>query len=163
MATPKYVRLTNRLSTGLIVDMDSGWSISGRDVQPFPEDADQARYVKGRLNQGVLEPASEEEYDATHPDPEANLSDEERDAKRFVQMVEAAGKKLPVQEIKVRQELQRQAEKVRQLREGGGDDGERVVAENKKRVEEQKARGLSGDTEKEEKPKATTGGTKESK
>ena len=147
MATPSYVRLSTELVSGLVVDMESGWGISGRDVQPYPENDVQATFVKSALRQGILEEATADEYEATHPDPTANLTEAERDAQNFVRAVEAAGKKLPTQELKVQQEVQQQAEKVRQFRETGGDDGAEVVRRNKERVEEQRARGLSGDTE----------------
>lgn len=168
MATPEYVRLANRLTNGLVVDMESGWSISGKDVQPYPERAAQATFVKSRLNRGILEPATAEEYEATHPDPDADLTDAERDAQQFVRMVEAAGKHVPVQERKVQEKLQREAEKVRQFREGAGDNGEELVKENKKRVQEQRTRGLSGDSSSEEEETKTAGGkqvkeTKDSK
>lgn len=64
---PKYVRLASRLSRGMQADVQgSGWSIAGLDVRGFPEDFQAARYVRGLLNSGVLEPASKSEWDEVH-------------------------------------------------------------------------------------------------
>lgn len=65
MATdPKYVRLSNALQGGIICDVHgSGWSIAGFDVKEFPEDKNEARYVRSKVNAGLLEPASKAEYD----------------------------------------------------------------------------------------------------
>lgn len=64
MAQAKYVRLRDGLHTGVLVDVESGWGISGMDVKPFPEDDPvAASFVSGRVAAGVLEGASKAEYD----------------------------------------------------------------------------------------------------
>lgn len=61
---PKYVRLANRLSRGMLADVyESQWSIAGLDVRPFPEDMRAARFVRNALSDGKLEPASAAEYE----------------------------------------------------------------------------------------------------
>lgn len=61
---PKYVRLASRLSRRIVADvMVSGWSISGLDVQKFPEDKNAAKFVRKLLGDGILEPASHAEYE----------------------------------------------------------------------------------------------------
>lgn len=80
---PKYVRLANRLSLQTIADIaeyGSGWSISGLDVKEFPDD-EAARYVRLKLGQGVLEPATQAEFDEVHDDEETiAVVDRYRDA-----------------------------------------------------------------------------------
>lgn len=64
---PKYVRLATRLSRGMVCDVQgSGWSISGLDVRKFPEGNVAARFVRSRLNAGLLEPASKSEWEEAH-------------------------------------------------------------------------------------------------
>lgn len=64
---PKYVRLATRLQGGMICDVqNTGWSIAGLDVKEFPEDRQEARYVRSNVNSGKLEPASKAEYEAAH-------------------------------------------------------------------------------------------------
>lgn len=66
---PKYVRLATRLSRGMVCDVKgSGWSISGLDVRQFPTTPQAARFVRAKLNAGVLEPASKSEWDEAHDD-----------------------------------------------------------------------------------------------
>jgi hypothetical protein len=62
---PKYVRLAPHRADRTITDIagGSGWTISGGDVQPFPTRKDAARFVRQRLAQGILEPASKAELD----------------------------------------------------------------------------------------------------
>ena len=61
---PQYVRLANRLSRGILADVEgSGWSISGLDVKPFPEGTNAARFVRHALRDGKLEPASRAEHE----------------------------------------------------------------------------------------------------
>lgn len=58
---PKYVRLVEHLNTSVIADIQggSGWSISGNEVKEFPKRPPEAqRFVRQRLVQGILEPAS---------------------------------------------------------------------------------------------------------
>lgn len=71
MSNPKFVRLNERASRGMLADVKgSGWSISGKDVLPFPTDKSQIRFVKQNLNSGLLEPASQAEYEEVHGDDE---------------------------------------------------------------------------------------------
>lgn len=66
---PGFVRLANRLTGGMIADVDggSGWSIAGLDVRKFPKDNKQAaRFVRQNLVAGKLEPASRAEWDEAH-------------------------------------------------------------------------------------------------
>lgn len=69
--TPQYVRLANRLSRGIVADIDggSGWSIAGLDVRAFPDkkkNPGAARFVKKALADGRLEPASLAEWEEVH-------------------------------------------------------------------------------------------------
>lgn len=65
---PDFVRLSDHMVNGLVVDMDTGWSLSGYDVAPFPESSQQAKFVRRKINAGVLETASQAEYDEAHPE-----------------------------------------------------------------------------------------------
>jgi len=69
---PNFVRLANRLGLQMVADVTggSGWSIGGLDVQDFPEDEEQAAYVRQQLGRGVLEPATQAEYDEVHDEDE---------------------------------------------------------------------------------------------
>lgn len=64
-SNPSHVRLPERLTVGMLADLDSGWVIGGNDVKPFPDAAKNpvaANFVKDKLRQGHLEPASAEEH-----------------------------------------------------------------------------------------------------
>lgn len=61
-SNPSYVRLVDRLTNGLVCDLETGWSIAGYDVQPFPEDAAEGAFVRSKLYEGVLEAAGKAEY-----------------------------------------------------------------------------------------------------
>lgn len=64
---PGFVRLNEVLAPqGSLSDVDSGWSIGGYDVQPYPEDEAEATFVRSRLRAGVLEVASQAEFDEAH-------------------------------------------------------------------------------------------------
>lgn len=73
---PDFVRLSDHMVNGCVVDMDTGWSLSGFDVQPFPENKDQIRFVRRKINAGVIEPASQAEYSEAHPDGEEDTDDD---------------------------------------------------------------------------------------
>lgn len=71
MADPKFVRLADHLTRGMRADLNSGFSIAGLDVVAMPdpdEEPEQYAYVKGEINTGRLESASQAEYDEVHPD-----------------------------------------------------------------------------------------------
>jgi hypothetical protein len=70
MADPTYVRLPNRLIRGCVVDLNSGWSLSGLDVAQFPSDRYPAaqEFVRRAIRDGRLEEAASEEYDKVHGD-----------------------------------------------------------------------------------------------
>lgn len=87
---PKFVRLADHMSDRTISDIagGSGWSISGRDVRPFPKRADQQRFVRQKLAANLLEPAGKAEFDEVskhdakfaklaedHPGQEGKLQD----------------------------------------------------------------------------------------
>lgn len=64
MADPKYVRLSDRLSRGMLVDVESHWSIAGLDVVEFPQDEPgAAQYVRDALRRGLLEEAGKAEFE----------------------------------------------------------------------------------------------------
>lgn len=62
---PRFVRLADHLADSTLSDIagGSGFTISGRDVQPFPGDEAGQRFVRSRLVQGHLEPAGKAEYE----------------------------------------------------------------------------------------------------
>lgn len=66
---PTFVRLTDAASRGSLADVGgTGWAISGNDVLAFPEDAEEARFVRGKIRLGVLEEASVAEHEEAHPE-----------------------------------------------------------------------------------------------
>lgn len=73
---PKYVRLSDRASSGTLVDTYSHWGISGLDVVEFPADGSEAAqaFVRGALRSGLLESASRAEYDEVQNANEAVAS-----------------------------------------------------------------------------------------
>lgn len=62
---PKYVRLSDRLSSGSFVDTYSHWGITGLDVVEFPADGTPAaqEFVRDGLRRGLLEAASKAEFE----------------------------------------------------------------------------------------------------
>jgi hypothetical protein len=74
---PKYVRLSAHASRGMRADVKgSGWSISGRDVLPFPKRSDEKKFVRSLLNKSVLESASRAEYEEVHGDDDKLVSED---------------------------------------------------------------------------------------
>jgi hypothetical protein len=71
-SNPSFVRLAPRASRGVLADIGgSGWSISGRDVLPYPDKAEEpeaARFVRQNIRRGILEEASRGEYEEVHPE-----------------------------------------------------------------------------------------------
>jgi hypothetical protein len=88
---PKFVRLCNRLTRGMMADVQhSGWSIAGMDVKPFPDAKNKAavKYVRKALKEGYLEPASRAEYDEIREISESlDGSDEHIQEGRFQEQV----------------------------------------------------------------------------
>lgn len=99
---PKFLRLTEAASRGMAVHVDSGWGISGFDVRQAPDQAEYpgvSKWVRNMMAQGVIEGASQAEWDEVH---EADLEQEEIPTVRMV----TAGQPLP--ENKVRERLNKQ-------------------------------------------------------
>lgn len=67
MSDPEYVKLTATRNTGVLADPQSGWSITGGNVLPFPSDSDEAKFVRRSIALGGLESATEQDYDDAHP------------------------------------------------------------------------------------------------
>lgn len=111
---PDYVRLTHRLTTGMLADVlgGSGWSISGMDVKEFPEDEDQARFVRAELNSGKLEPCSRAEYDEVH-------DEDEEEAVRQAQVEQVGLQESEVQENARRKRKALVARREEELRDAG--------------------------------------------
>jgi len=66
MADVSFVRLNRRLTGQIIADLNSGFSVSGMAVVPYPDavkQPEQAAYARSALNRGVLEEASRAEYE----------------------------------------------------------------------------------------------------
>jgi hypothetical protein len=103
MANPKFVRLADHMVHGMCVDLDTEWSIAGYDVKEFPEDRDQARFVRSKITAGVLEPAGQAEYDEVHADDGEAPSESDVAAAQFVEAVKAAAGTPVLQEHKVRE------------------------------------------------------------
>jgi hypothetical protein len=115
MADPKFVRLADHMVHGLLVDMESGWKISGYDVKEFPENSEQARFVKRNIQQGKLEPAGKAEFDEIHPEDD---SEENAEATKFAAAVQAASSKknAGVQEHEIQQKVAERQAAVRKAR-----------------------------------------------
>lgn len=124
-SAPSYVRLNDRLARGCLADVggNSGWSISGADVQEYPEDPLAQRFVRNQIRQGNLEEASRAEYEAIHEDDDAE------DTPRVIMSVD----KTPHQEHKVLEKAAGQkgrletARKAQSRRLLGEDDDEAEV------------------------------------
>lgn len=132
MPNPKYVRLADHMVNGCCVDMESGFSISGYDVQPFPEeDRDASRFVRRKINAGVLEPAGQAEYDEAHPEEE---EDENASAARdFVAAVKAVDAKAPSQEHLVRQKHGDRLSRIKAARASANDEDDDYERESARR------------------------------
>ena len=66
MADVSFVRLNRRLTGQIIADLNSGFSVSGMAVVPYPDavkQPEQAAYARSALNRGILEEASRAEYE----------------------------------------------------------------------------------------------------
>jgi hypothetical protein len=118
MANPKFICLSDRMQNGMVADIESGFKLSGRDVQPFPEDQFQARFVRQKINAGIIEAAGQAEYDEAHPEPE-----EADEAQQFVEAVKIASNAKPkVSERKLRAVTAAHRERIDAARRGEADD-----------------------------------------
>lgn len=66
MDTPQYVRLPERLTSGNVTDLESGWHIGGFDVKTVPNKDEHPvahNFVMSRLRAGHLEVAGQQEHD----------------------------------------------------------------------------------------------------
>lgn len=164
---PDFVRQADYMVTGMTVDMDTGWSISGYDVVEFPEDRDQARFVKRNLNLGRLEAATQAEYDEAHP--EVEVDEDELQAERFVRAVNAAQGRGGTQEHVLREREGKGAARLRRARavaraeEEGydvdeGDDIEYVTDRQRRQniIDQQQEDGLDTDDPEEQKERTAT-------
>lgn len=156
---PPYVRLADHMVHGLCVDIETGWGISGYDVQPFPEDADEKRFVRGKINNGVLEAASKAEFDVAHPEPD---EDDDGDAAQFVEAVKAVSARGGKQEHKIRETEKTRTADIRAARakasarsadddDDDDDDDDSPEADQARReavAKEQKEAGLDSDAKK---------------
>lgn len=80
-SNPKYVRLANRLSRGMVIDLNTGWGIAGLDIKEYPEDPHAALFVKRQIDNGKLEPASRAEWEDVNDDSLINeLAEQAREA-----------------------------------------------------------------------------------
>lgn len=137
MATedPQYVRLASRLTSGTQVDLNTGWSISGMDVKPFPkENSEAARFVRSRMNRSILEPATEQQYNFVQEANEAvGMVDEARRvANAAGTLSKALGLKSPTQGIQEAQ-VRAEATKARRALEAAH-RGEEVDADRERRA-----------------------------
>ena len=113
---PKFVRLVDRLTSGMYADLDSGWSISGYDVKSFPEDDNQGRVVRAAIHAGILEAASQAEHD------EIREADEAVAAQR---QIEAPPEKLSNwQENRIQEAAKATRAKLREARAADAEDEE---------------------------------------
>lgn len=78
---PDYVRLPERLLSGCVVDVNggSGFSLSGLDVKPFPDEDDEPeafQFALDAMKTQKIEEATEEEYNAVrkHADAVAKVA-----------------------------------------------------------------------------------------
>lgn len=163
---PDYVRLSKRMSRGIVADIGkSGWSISGLDVKPFPEDddVDEQKYVRRLVNNGTLEPCSKAEYEEVHPEASED-ADSDNDGEAFVRAVETVlsggRRKNGIQEAQVQKRIQRDHARLAAKRdeaedsEDDEDDGEFITESPSERrarlIEAQKEAGLDTDDPEEQ-------------
>lgn len=94
----EYVRLNDVLQAihGCVVDLETGWGITGHDVRAWPEDPDAQKYARRQYQQGTMVEATAEEWNAAHA---ADLAADETPVVRFVNANE------PIPENKLRQKL----------------------------------------------------------
>lgn len=147
---PEFVRLAERLTTGMLADLYSGWSISGYDVKRFPEGDAAARFVRENLNAGKLEEASQAEWDEVH---EGTL-----EAAVLAQAPDYRESASAFQEAHLQQAAavgRRRLEDNRAARARGEDPEELRQAELARRLEEQEEAGIDSDDPEEQKAVST--------
>lgn len=133
---PQYVRLASRVSNGTQVDLNTGWSISGMDVKPFPSDnTAAAAFVRSRMQRNILEPASAAEYEDVQEGRELiSQADEARRAASATRtLARALG--LPQGTTGIQEAQIREAAKATRasLEAARGDDGPESVQANRDR------------------------------
>lgn len=156
---PKYVMLANRLTNGMVADIEgSGWSISGLDVKEFPSTEGAARFVRHALREGKLEPSSRAEFDEVQEHhknvakvpghQEAKLQGEAMRATRA--LMESRGVDEDVDE----EDLDPEDDALSRMDEDETDDPEEQVARNKQRPVAKKkgSKGKKGKKAKTEEP-----------
>lgn len=134
-STPSYVRLAERLADVTLVDIRSGWGISGQDVRHFPKDDPvAAEWCQDQIRRGNIEEAGKAEWDDVHEGDLAYEDDEEN----VLVIREAAVKtesQYQLQAAKKRRELQEKREKRRSKDddldgdESGDEDDVLVISE----------------------------------
>lgn len=95
----EYVRLNDALQAihGCVVDLETGWGVSGHDVRSWPQDPDAQKYARRQYQSGTMVEATQAEYDAVHAIDLANEG--ETPTVRFVNANE------PIPENKLRLKL----------------------------------------------------------
>lgn len=144
MADPTYVKLPERAWSGMMADLETGWSISGLDVKEFPdseEEGDEAAFVRSALRYGNLEAATAAEYEAVQsaheavakvaPDPKAEI-----------------GQQSPWNEAAIQKASRRERSKL--LRKRFGADTEEGAREAARREAAQAEAGQYGEMSKDE-------------
>jgi hypothetical protein len=143
MSNPSHVRIADPNAVSLRVDILSGWSISGWDIKEFPDGQLAGNFVRRNLNQGVLEPATSEEFGLAHPP-----APEENDAEAFVKAVQAASVNPVRQEAHIQANIEADADKLRSLRHTQTDEkGDTPDMVRRKELIEIQESNDGGDTE----------------
>jgi hypothetical protein len=156
---PSFVRLANRLALQMVADVTggSGWSIAGLDVKEFPEDEDQAAYVRVQLGRGVLEVATQSEYDEVH---------EEDEAAEVVARFSDPTKPKPWQEAEVQAVHAKKRRSLEESRESDEDELSDEEEDDQRRAaiaEEQDELGLNTDDPEEQVSRVRSGGVRAKK
>lgn len=140
MAT-SYVRLSTRLSSGIVADLDSGWSIAGLDVRKAPDketDPRAAKFVKKALGDGRLEPASKVEWDEVH--------DNEGVEREALEGRKRAGV-VNMQEAHIQREAEASRKRIAEARNGGEGSGKKKKSKKAKAAARKRAAADEADTD----------------
>jgi hypothetical protein len=156
---PKFVRLANRLALQMVADVTggSGWSIAGLDVKEFPEDEEQAAYVRVQLGRGVLEVATQAEYDEVH---------DEEEAAEVVAQYSDPSKPRPWQEAEVQAVHAKKRRSLEANRESDEDELSEDEEDEQRRqaiADEQEELGLNTDDPEEQVSRVRSGGVRAKK